>query len=385
MQRLFDMNKYYKERLYKKYNDEIWGSLITSKKFSYNKKSILLNYRDLSLRKRIRIKTKYNYYRLGFLKRLNYTLFTFKSFRKSLRLVNFLFKKRFMGNTSAVSKLYFYKTFKRRFRSRRYKKMMFSKKSLVILKTSLYSLSSISRFISKTGRINLLFNLKGFNFFPAALSSQKTQVYRNFVKFLRVNNLRYSIRKKLNLKKEKSFFYSVHIAAPRKKLKRWSLYGLKSIYYKKVALFFGFKKVADFFKLYNSVLGIWGKNESFLFSVLEGRLDNVLFRLNYFPSIYFIKRFILSGNLFINNKVVNYPCYFLNPGEIVSINKNYFKFAYYSIKARLKSKKVLLNLPSFIEADYKLLVAMVIRNPSVSDLTMPVSFDLYTSFVTFNK
>jgi hypothetical protein len=35
--------------------------------------------------------------------------------------------------------------------------------------------------------------------------------------------------------------------------------------------------------------------------------------------------------------------------------------------------------------DYKLLVAMLIRSPEISDMTRPVSFNLYTKFLSFNR
>ena len=119
--------------------------------------------------------------------------------------------------------------------------------------------------------------------------------------------------------------------------------------------------------------------------MLEGRLENILLRLNYFPSVYFIKRFISSGNVFVNNKLVSYPSYFVTYNEIVSIEKRYFKLVYYFLKSKLKSKKIFLNVPGFIEADYKLLVAMLISSPTVKDLTRPVSFNLYTKFLSFNR
>jgi ribosomal protein S4 len=114
-------------------------------------------------------------------------------------------------------------------------------------------------------------------------------------------------------------------------------------------------------------------------------LENLLLRLNFFPSIYFIKRFITSGNVFVNNKVITYSSYFLNYNEIISIEKKYFKLVYYFLKSKMRSKRVFLNTPSFIEVDYKLMVAMMIRSPEIIDLTRPVSFDLYTKFPSFNR
>lgn len=108
-------------------------------------------------------------------------------------------------------------------------------------------------------------------------------------------------------------------------------------------------------------------------------------RLNLFPSIYFIKKFIQYGNVLVNNKVINYSSYNLNFNEIVSFNKKYYKKLYFFIKFQLRQHKVIINLPPFIEADYKLLVAMLIRNPDELSLTKPLSFNLYTKFLSLNR
>ena len=143
--------------------------------------------------------------------------------------------------------------------------------------------------------------------------------------------------------------------------------------------------MADFFKVYSLARKLSKANLFAVFLMLEGRLDNFLMRLNLFPSIYFIKKFIEYGNVLVNNKVINYSAYNLNFNEIVSFNKKYYKKLYFFIKSQLKQKKVIINLPSFIEADYKLLVAMLIRNPEELSLTKPVSFNLYTKFLSVNK
>jgi small subunit ribosomal protein S4 len=141
--------------------------------------------------------------------------------------------------------------------------------------------------------------------------------------------------------------------------------------------------VADFLKIYNLIGKLAGRNSFGVFLMLEGRLENFLMRLNLFPSIYFVKKFIQHGNVLVNNKVVNYPSYNLNFNEIVSFNKKYFKILYSFIKFQLRLH--IINLPAFIEADYKLLVAMLIRNPDQLGLTKPLSFDLYTRFLSVNK
>ncbi len=373
------MFKFYKHRLYKKYQDELWGHIINKKQFSYNKRSILLNYRDVILRNRLRIKTKFKYFRRGFLKNLNYTLLLFKFFRKSIRVLSF---KRRESLSAPLSLGYINFMRKRRVFFR-------SSKILGLLKINILCInfSSLSRICTNVYRICPYFNIyKQSKLFQLpAIATNKRSVFYNSRIFLRTNNLQFVIKKKLNLRKQKVFFYSVHIAAPKKKTKKWSLFALKNIYYKKVSLFFGFRKVADFFKIYNLARKLSKANAFAVFLMLEGRLDNFLMRLNLFPSVYFIKKFIEHGNVFVNNKTINYAAYNLSFNEVVSFNRKYYKRLYFFIKFQLKQRKIIVNLPPFIEADYKLLVAMLIRNPDEFSLTKPLSFNLYTKFLSLSK
>src|SRR5271156_2682595 len=156
------MHKFYKQRLYKKYNDEIWGNLISSKKFSYNKKSVLLSYRDKIVRNRLRIRTKYRYYRKGFLKRLNYTSFQFKSFRRKLRVLNFTLKKKtssksfsLLSGNSGKNRLSFIRGGKRYTKPILNRRNLFHKtllkKSLLLLK---FNILNISSFLTKVVRLS---------------------------------------------------------------------------------------------------------------------------------------------------------------------------------------------------------------------------------------
>jgi len=373
------MFKFYKHRLYKKYQDELWGHIISKKSFSYNKRSILLNYRDVVLRNRLRIKTKFKYFRRGFLKNLNYTLLLLKFFRKNIRVFFFKRKKTFsfplsLGDISFRCKRKFF------FRSSKIVSLL----KFNILYTNFSSLGRVYTIVYRVCTYLNIYNQAKSLQFPIVDANKRLTLYRSKV-FLRTNNLQFIIKKKLNLRKQRVFFYSVHIAAPKKKTKKWSLFALKNIYYKKVSLFFGFRKVVDFFKVYSSARKLSKANVFAVFLMLEGRLDNFLMRLNLFPSVYFIKKFIEHGNVFVNNKIINYPAYNLNFNEIVSFNRKYSKKLYFFIKSQLKHRKVIINLPTFIEADYKLLVAMLIRNPDELSLTKPMSFNLYTKFLSVNR
>ena len=340
----------------------------------------MLNYRDVVLRNRLRIKTKFKYFRRGFLKNLNYSLLLFKFFRKSIRVFSFKKRKPFFSVSLSLGDRGFRR--KRRFFFRNSKIVSLLKFN--ILYTDFFNLNRVFTNASRICVYPSIYKQNKLFQFPTFNVNKRLTFYRSRV-FLRTNNLQFVIKKKLNLRKQKVFFYSVHIAAPKKKAKKWSLFALKNIYYKKVSLFFGFRKVVDFFKIYSLARKLSKANVFAVFLMLEGRLDNFLMRLNLFPSIYFIKKFIEHGNVFVNNTVINYSSYNLNFNELVSFNRRYYKKLYFFIKSQLKQRKVVINLPPFIEADYKLLVAMLIRNPDGLSLTKPMSFNLYTKFLSVNK
>lgn len=209
------MYKFYKHRLYKKYQDELWGHVISKKSFSYNKRSVLLNYRDTTLKNRLRIKTKFKYFRRGFLKNLNYTLLLFRFFRKNIRVFTFKTRQCFITALSSSSKS---------FKNKR-KGLFRSSRISSLLKFNIFCLETVNSNkipIKPSSRLSYFSNIhlysKTFNF-PVITTDRRLVFYKSR-NFLRVNNLQFVIKKKLNLRKQKIFFYSVHIAAPKKKTKK---------------------------------------------------------------------------------------------------------------------------------------------------------------------
>jgi len=112
-------------------------------------------------------------------------------------------------------------------------------------------------------------------------------------------------------------------------------------------------------------------------------LSVVLFRLNIFSNLYFIKNFIRVGGCEINGIVVTHPYRVLKLGDIVSINKKFFKVIFnklilmYYISTKYKHSiwyrqikeeklrfwltcpKLILPPPLYIEVNYKILHAVV--------------------------
>ncbi len=393
------MLQVFKYKLIKKYQDEIWGHLLQKKKYNYTKKLVLLNFKDFIKKLKYRVKIKYKYFKFF---TFNYfSLISFKILKNKKNFLNFI-KNYYYMHFYNNNLIYFLKLSYNNI----YINIIYNiniLKNLNILKnknylnkkykinisyiTQLFYKPSLNNYINNNITLNLYKNIDyNVKILKNIIRYNNNNIIKaNYQYFYKISKFQYIIKKRLNLQRQKEFFYCVHIAAPEKKRKKWSLFGLKQIYYKKLSLFFGFIKVNKFINLYLKIKKIKTNSEYFFFLFLESRLETFLLRINFLPTIYFIKRFILNGNVFVNNKQIKYNNFILKPNNIVSIHKNKILDIYKSIKFNLKNKNIYLNSPKYIEVDYKLLVSMLTRKPTYNELTHPMSFDLYTSFLSMSK
>lgn len=398
-------NKYL---VYKKYKDEIWGLLVKNKKYSYTKKRLLLNYKDYIRKLKSRIRVKYKKFQLFTFN--YYGLFSYKVSSKRLLFLSFLkryfefYYSKFIFSNSL--KIYFkYLFFSNLFFSNKIN-FSFFKNAQKFKNTFLkLSFSLLKKFNKQVAFFNIFYFIHLNIYFSqlSLLAASKASIIKvnHLLLFTHNNNFssvltfykniyifgrfRYLVRKRLQLQRRKEFFYCVHIAAPKKKKNKISLFGLKNMYYKKLSLFFGFLNVKKFFKLYDTIGKLRFDAARSFFLLLEGRLEIFLLRTNLFPSIYFIKKFILNGNVFVDNKKVISSDYILRPGSLVSFSNKYITLLYFNLKYFLLKKFIFLNFPRYMEFDYKLFCGMLIRKPYYKELTRPMSFDLYTSFLTFHR
>ena len=76
------------------------------------------------------------------------------------------------------------------------------------------------------------------------------------------------------------------------------------------------KQFRRYFEMAEQKKGVTGEN---LLSILESRLDNVIFRLGFADTRRQARQIVTHGHVQINGKRVNIPSYLVKPGEVVSI------------------------------------------------------------------
>jgi small subunit ribosomal protein S4 len=99
-----------------------------------------------------------------------------------------------------------------------------------------------------------------------------------------------------------------------------SQYGLRLQEKQKLRYHFGLteRQLMNYVKKARLMKGPTGE---LLLGLLEMRLDNILFRLGFVPTINAAKQFISHGHILVNDKKVDIPSYLCQPKDIISIKQ----------------------------------------------------------------
>ena len=112
-----------------------------------------------------------------------------------------------------------------------------------------------------------------------------------------------------------------------------------------------------------------GKTGEALLSILETRLDNVVYRLGWASSRPEARQLVVHGHFQINGKRVDIPSYLTKPGETISICEKSRNSA--KIKAVLETNSSR-PIPKWLEINREALEAKVLSTPTREDIDLAV-------------
>ena len=127
----------------------------------------------------------------------------------------------------------------------------------------------------------------------------------------------------------------------------------------------------QFRRIYAEAVLARGDTSEQLIGLLERRLDIVIYRMLFVPTVFAARQLISHGHIMVNGRRVNIPSYRLREGD--------------SVEVRQKSKQhpVVLeaiqtperDVPDYMEVDFEKLKGTFIRTPLLSDVPFPVQME----------
>lgn len=118
---------------------------------------------------------------------------------------------------------------------------------------------------------------------------------------------------------------------------------------------------------------------------IEGCFLNLLFRTNLFLTTKQAYTLIKLGAFSINNKVIINPYKILSIFDFFSVNKPFIKLIWSTFLNRIRKNLILVNIPNYLDYNYKLLNFFIWRLPTEQEARFVYSFPFFRPFVDSTK
>ncbi len=153
--------------------------------------------------------------------------------------------------------------------------------------------------------------------------------------------------------------------------KKLSEYGKQLKEKQKVKIMYGVleKQFRRFFSIASKHKGATGEN---LLSLLERRLDNVLFRLKMAFSRVQARQLITHGHIIVNGKRVKSPSYLVKEGDVVSLSTTTMSNKTFVESTIDKRMSIGVKVPEWLELEKQDRKGIILRLPVRSDVVVRI-------------
>ncbi|MCG8359525.1 MAG: 30S ribosomal protein S4 [Kiloniellales bacterium] len=127
----------------------------------------------------------------------------------------------------------------------------------------------------------------------------------------------------------------------------------------------------QFRRYYQEAVRRRGDTGENLIELLERRLDAVVYRAKFVPTVFAARQFVNHGHILVNGKRVNIPSYLVQDGDQVQIKPKSRELPL--VLEALESPER--DLPDYLEIDFKDMKATFVRGPKLADVPYPVQME----------
>lgn len=127
----------------------------------------------------------------------------------------------------------------------------------------------------------------------------------------------------------------------------------------------------QFRSTYDEATRLRGDASENLIGLLERRLDAVVYRAKFVPTVFAARQFVNHGHVLVNGVKVNIPSYRCKPGDVIEVREKSRTMALV-LEALESSER---EIPDYIEMDLKGMKAKFVRTPSFDEVPYPVQME----------
>ncbi len=148
-------------------------------------------------------------------------------------------------------------------------------------------------------------------------------------------------------------------------------YGIQLRAKQKLKGYYGNITEKQFKSIYREAERLKGDTSENLIGLLERRLDAVIYRSKFVPTVFSARQVVNHGHVLVNGKRVNIPSYRCKVGDIVEIREKSRDMGLV-LEATQSAER---DVPDYLDVDHSKLKSSLSRSPVLSDVPYPVMME----------
>ena len=127
----------------------------------------------------------------------------------------------------------------------------------------------------------------------------------------------------------------------------------------------------QFRRYYSDAVRRRGDTIENLIGILERRLDAVIYRMKFVPTVFAARQFVNHGHVKVNGKRVNIPSYLVKDGDVVEVKEKSRELGLVLDAVESPERDV----PEYITVDHRKMTGTFVRTPKLADVPYPVQME----------
>jgi small subunit ribosomal protein S4 len=127
----------------------------------------------------------------------------------------------------------------------------------------------------------------------------------------------------------------------------------------------------QFRKIYTEAVRMRGDTGAHLIGLLERRLDAMVYRSKFVPTVFASRQFVSHGHVTVNGKRVTISSFRVKVGDVVELKSRAKELAIV-LEASQSTER---DVPDYLEVDHKKMTAKMTRVPTPTEVPYPVQME----------
>jgi small subunit ribosomal protein S4 len=153
--------------------------------------------------------------------------------------------------------------------------------------------------------------------------------------------------------------------------KKPSDFGVQLMAKQKLKGYYGNVSERQFRKYYAEAMRRKGDSSQNLIGILESRLDAIVYRMKFVPTVFAARQFVNHGHVTVNGKRVTISSYLVKVGDQIAVRQKGRDMA--ATKEAIESPER--DVPEYIEVDHGKHTGSLKRVPTLTDVPYPVQME----------